>query len=36
VGVVGQRFFEALPVAQQVLVRLGPEFGRGDPRFKLG
>jgi hypothetical protein len=28
--------FEALPLAQQVLVRLGPEVGRRDALFDLG
>jgi hypothetical protein len=35
-GVVGQRLFEPLALAQQVLVRLGPECGGGDALFNLG
>jgi hypothetical protein len=35
-GIVRQRLFQALALAQQVLVRLAPEFGRGDALFNPG
>jgi hypothetical protein len=35
-SVVGQRLFQSLALAQQVLVGLGPEFGRGNALFNPG